>query len=298
MADANFFGSDMRFSEPFQVIADRLVEFASKACGQDIDQTLSRVIARADSSGREPFAIDYNTLRLAAALVIYFHRFYFRTAVHDAARVPQGRVLLVANHSGQLPIDAVIVTASLILDAEPPRLARNMMDRFVAKLPYISVLFSRLGQVLGAPENARRLLERGEAIVAFPEGVGGIAKPFARRYQLEPFGSGFMRLALETDTPIVPVAVIGAEEQYVSVADLKTLARLLGWPALPVIPQFLLGMFLPLPTKYHVYFGDPLRFSAEQNASDARIEENVWVVRTTIQTMLDRGLKERNAVFW
>lgn len=280
------------------MLADRLVRLTSQALGQDLDQRLAQAVSNAQKNGLDPFGVDLETLRLSATLVAYFHRIYFRTEVHGIENIPAGRVLLVSNHSGQLPIDAVLIAASMIFDAEPPRLVRNMVDRFVAKLPFVSIWFSRLGQVLGAPENAKRLLERGEALVAFPEGVAGIAKPFSKRYRLEPFGPGFMRLALETDTPIVPVAVIGAEEQYISVGDLKSLARLLGWPALPLIPQFLLGMFFPLPTKYHIYFGEPLPFTAEPNESEARIDEKVWVVRTTIQTMIDRGLKERNAIFW
>jgi 1-acyl-sn-glycerol-3-phosphate acyltransferase len=290
--------SSMRFNEPIAALADRLIRIASSACGQDLDQRLTQVVSRYRDNSFDPFGVDLETLRLAASLVVYFHRFYFRTSVYGIDQIPQGRALFVSNHSGQLPIDAVLITASLLLDAEQPRLVRNMVDRWVATLPFVSMWFSRLGQVIGAPENARLLLEREESLVAFPEGVAGVAKPFSRRYQLEPFGSGFMRLALETQTPIVPVAVIGAEEQYVSIADLKTLARLFGWPALPIIPQFLLGMFMPLPTKYHIYFGEPLRFTAEPEENDARVDDKVWVVRTTIQSMLDRGLKERNAVFW
>jgi 1-acyl-sn-glycerol-3-phosphate acyltransferase len=132
----------------------------------------------------------------------------------------------------------------------------------------------------------------------FPEGAKGISKTFDSRYKLAPFSPGFMRLALETKTPIVPVAVIGAEEQYPSVAEFKKVAQLLGMPSAPVIPQLFLGMLMPLPTKYRVYFGEPLRFNGDADDEDAAIDEKVWVVQATVQSMVNRGLRERKAIFW
>src|SRR6185295_3526590 len=130
------------------------------------------------------------------------HRFYFRTSVFGVDRVPLGRVLLISNHSGQIPIDGMLLGASMFLDAEPPRIIRSMVEKWTQTLPFVGTAFSRLGQVVGVPENARRLLELGEAIVVFPEGSKGISKGFADRYKMTDFGNGFMRLALETDTPI------------------------------------------------------------------------------------------------
>ena len=107
-------------------------------------------------------------------------------------------------------------------------------------MPFVSLLFSRIGQVVGVQENAKRLLAQGEALLVFPEGARGISKTFDQRYKLTEFGLGFMRLAIETDTPVVPIAVIGAEEQYVSVANLEALAKVLRMPAFPIIPQLVL----------------------------------------------------------
>ena len=134
--------------------------------------------------------------------------------------------------------------------------------------------------------------------MVFPEGARGISKTFDKRYQMTPFGLGFMRLALETGTPIVPVAVVGAEEQYVSVGDFKPLAKLLGMPAFPIIPQLFVGMLAPLPTKYRLYFGEPLHFEGDPDDDDAVIEEKVWTVRTAIESMLQRGLEQREGVFF
>jgi 1-acyl-sn-glycerol-3-phosphate acyltransferase len=132
----------------------------------------------------------------------------------------------------------------------------------------------------------------------FPEGSRGISKPFSQRYKLTEFGSGFMRLALQTRTPIVPVAVIGAEEQYISVSDMKPLAKLLGMPALPLMPQLLIpGGFLPLPTRYRIHFGEPMMFQGDPDDEDAVMEEKVAKVRATVQSMINRGLKERRSIF-
>jgi 3-isopropylmalate dehydrogenase len=120
--------------------------------------------------------------------------------------------------------------------------------------------------VLGTPENARHLLEKEDALIIFPEGVKGISKTISERYKLAPFGPGFMRLALQTRSPIVPVAVIGAEEQYPSVADFKSFARLVGLPSLPIIPQLFMGFFAPLPTKYRLYFGEPRSLTGSEGA--------------------------------
>jgi 1-acyl-sn-glycerol-3-phosphate acyltransferase len=132
----------------------------------------------------------------------------------------------------------------------------------------------------------------------FPEGVRGISKPFRRRYRLEEFGLGFMRLALETRTPIVPVAVIGGEEQYPAVGNLKVLARLLGMPALPLLPQLFLGLPLPLPTRYRLHFGKPLYFEGDPDEDDADIHTRVVRVRASIEALLREGLAAREHVFW
>src|SRR5262249_14659498 len=162
-------------------------------------------------------------------------------------------------------------------------------------LPFISYLFSRWGQITGTPENCRRLLESDEAILAFPEGARGIAKPFTQRYQLQPFGLGFMRLALETGAPVVPIAVVGAEEQAPAF-NVRPLAKLIGAPAFPVLP---LPPFLPLipyPVKYRIYFGDPLRFEGDPDDEDEALDERVRKVRNEIQSLLREGLRAREHI--
>ncbi|HEX4459740.1 MAG TPA: glycerol acyltransferase, partial [Polyangia bacterium] len=125
----------------------------------------------------------------------------------------------------------------------------------------------------------------------------GISKPFTQRYQLQEFGLGFMRLALETKTPIVPVAVIGAEEQAPAV-NMKSLARLLGMPSFPVMPLPPFVPILPYPTKYRLYFGEEQRFDGDADDDDEVIAEKVLHVRNQIQSMIRFGLKERRHIFW
>ncbi len=278
--------------------ADRLVGLAERATGTDIDAKIRSIRLHHNDIGFDPFGVDLETARYALACTSLLHRLYFRTEVHGVENIPSGRLLVIANHGGQLPLDGVMIATSLLVDADPPRFARSMVEKWTAELPFVATFFPRVGQVVGSPDNARLLLRNEECIVVFPEGAKGISKTFEKRYQMAEFGLGFMRLALETNTPIVPVAVVGAEEQYPSIADLKPLARLLGMPAFPVLPQLLFGFVAPLPTKYRLYFGQPLTFEGDPDDDDAVIAEKVWVVRAAIQSMLNRGLREREGVFF
>jgi 1-acyl-sn-glycerol-3-phosphate acyltransferase len=172
-----------------------------------------------------------------------------------------------------------------------------MVEHFVPTVPFASYLFSRWGQITGTPENCRRLLRQDEAILVFPEGARGISKPFSKRYQLADFGLGFMRLALETNTPIVPVAVIGAEEQAPAI-NLKPIARLLRMPAFPVVPYPPFVPLVPLPTKYRLYFGEAMHMTGDPDDDDEVLETQVRAVKRRIESMIHLGLRERKHVFW
>lgn len=274
-------------------------DLAARALGPDFEERTALVRERYERQGGDPFGYDPEFSKYPAMMGAAFHRLYFRTSVHGIEHVPEGRTLLIANHSGQFPLDGMIIAMAMLMDADPPRVVRAMVEKWVQTLPFVSTFFHRTGQVTGVPENCERLLEREELILAFPEGTRGISKPFTRRYQLEEFGLGFMRLAIQTHSPVVPVAVIGAEEQFINVGNLDWLAKALGAPVLPIIPQFLLpGGLLPLPTKYHLYFGEPMHFEGDPDDDDSVIEEKVWLVRQTIQGMINRGLKERKSLFF
>lgn len=267
--------------------------------GDEVCAKIDRLAVARGDVGVDPFGFDPHVAKYAVVVARALYSRYFRAETFGVNNVPNGRVLLVSNHSGQVPLDGLSIATALLLEHDPPRVARTMVEKWTATLPFVSEFFQRVGQIVGVPENCLRLLEMEQAILVFPEGSRGISKPFSERYQLTDFGLGFMRMALEARAPIVPVAVIGAEEQYVSLANVRPLARLLGMPAFPILPQLLLpGGFMPLPVRYRLYFGEPLTFQGDADDDDAVIEEKVWVVKTTIQSMINRGLKERKGVFF
>lgn len=283
-----------RFVGGVQRAADEVRE---RLLGADFEDRLQILSRRYEQRGGDPFGFDPESVRQAALPSAFFHRAYFRTEVFDVDRVPAGRVILVANHSGQIPIDAAIIGCALFFDANPPRITRAMVDKWTATLPFVSTFFSRMGQVVGLPENARRLLELEELLLVFPEGVRGISKPFRERYQLKDFGSGFMRLAMATNTPIVPLAVVGAEEQYVSFGSLGWAARTFGMPVFPLVPQLAVpGGALPLPTRYRLFFGEPMFFEGDPEDTK-EVSDKVFLVREAVQHILRRGLAQRRSVF-
>jgi 1-acyl-sn-glycerol-3-phosphate acyltransferase len=148
---------------------------------------------------------------------------------------------------------------------------------------------------VGTPENCRRLLAADEAILVFPEGVRGLNKPFRQRYQLQRFGAGFLRLALESGAPVVPIGVVGAEEQAPALFDLKPLAKLLSFPAFPITPTVLP---FPLPSRYHIHVGAPMRFQGAPDEEDEALERMVAEVEAAVRALLARGLAEREHVYW
>lgn len=290
------------FSRSSRVVQRGLFEQARDAVISRVDR---RLIERIDALPRhnlnefgvDPFGFDPEVIKLIAPVMMFLKEHYFRCEVHGIEHVPaEGRFLLIGNHSGQLPFDAAMIGATVLSDAPKPRLVRSMVERWSAELPFISSLFQRSGQLVGDPEVCTRLLQAEECVMVFPEGARGIGKLFAQRYQLSSFGHGFMRLALETKAPIVPVALVGAEEQAPAVADIKPLARLLGFPSFPVIfPQLLP---LPLPVRYHIHFGEPLEFKGSANDDDDVVAGHVKKVKHTIQRMLEKGLERRRSVFF
>ncbi|HTO96231.1 MAG TPA: lysophospholipid acyltransferase family protein [Myxococcales bacterium] len=262
--------------------------------GPDLEARLARLVAPQNEYGVDPFGLELDFTKAAIAPALWLYRTYFRVQTHGIEQVPAGRVMLVANHSGQLPLDAAMIGMSLLLEGEPPRVVRAMVEKWAPTLPFVAPFFARIGQVVGTPENCRRLLAAGETIMVFPEGTRGLNKTYDKRYRLQDFGSGFMRIALETETPIVPVAVVGAEEQAPAFFDLKVVARALGFPALPVTPTLLP---LPLPVKYHLWFGAPLRLAGTAEDDDAELERKVSLVKNAIEQLIQRGLAARGSIF-
>jgi 1-acyl-sn-glycerol-3-phosphate acyltransferase len=268
---------------------------------EEVDERLARIPTKLNEFGYDPWGLDIRSVRSALIFSTVLYRYYFRVEVFGIDRLPPDRVLVIANHAGQIALDAAMIGTATVLEAEPPRILRGMGEYWLPTLPFFSEAMVRTGSVVGTPKNCRDLLAEGEAVIAFPEGVRGMNKLFSERYELQRFGYGFMRLALATDTPIIPVAVVGSEEQAPGLANLKTVARILGMPAFPITPTFpLLGPLgmLPLPVKYRIYFGKPMYFRGDPDDEDAHVKRKVAKVRAEIQKMLDRGVAERSSIFF
>jgi 1-acyl-sn-glycerol-3-phosphate acyltransferase len=231
------------------------------------------------------------------------YRGWFRVETLGVANVPQqGGALLVANHSGTLPIDALM--AQVAAHDEVGRPLRLLGADLVYRLPVLGELARKSGHTLACREDADRLLRTGELVGVFPEGYKGLGKPYAERYRLQRFGrGGFVASAIRAAVPIVPVAIVGAEEIYPKIGDLKTLARLLGLPYLPITPLFPwlgpLGL-VPLPSKWMIEFGEPIRTDEFDPAAadDPMLVFNLTdQVRETVQAMLDRLRLRRGGAF-
>ena len=251
--------------------------------------------------GYDSFGYSPEYVRRIVPLATLVYRHYFRAKTYGIENLPaDGRAMLIANHSGQIPYDGAVIALSALLDAPSPRMIRSMVERWVSTLPFASVFMARCGQVMGTPENCRTLLDQDELLLVFPEGAKGISKTYDKRYQLQRFGHGFMRLALEKKAPIIPVAVIGAEEQAPSFYNWRWLAKQMGAPALPITPFFPwlgpLGL-LPMPVQYHLHFGKPLMFEGNANDDEGTIGRMVKRVKNEVRELIHTGLKQRNGVF-
>ncbi|MGK5085779.1 lysophospholipid acyltransferase family protein [Bdellovibrionota bacterium FG-1] len=261
-----------------------------------MSQRIDRAVTDVNSAGFDHWGLDPKTVKATAGALEWLYRKYFRVKTVGIKNIPRGRVLLIANHGGQIPFDGALIALSVLLDGKPPRIARGMVERWFPVLPFISTLFTRCGGMVGDHRNCRLLLENEQCVLVFPEGVKGSGKSIFEAYQLQSFGTGFMRLALETQAPIVPVAVIGCEEVYPGIMNLKRLAKLIGAPYVPITPFFPflgpLGM-LPLPTQVTLRFGAPLRFDVDPEAPDAQIVDLVEKVRDSIAAEIKKGLEDR-----
>lgn len=254
-----------------------------------------------DEFGFDPDLTDHALLPLLRPL---FSR-WFRVEPQGLENVPtDGGALLVANHSGTLPIDA-LMTAVALRDHHPAqRRLRLLGADLVFELPFVGAMARKLGATLACNEDAERLLTGGELVGVFPEGFKGTGKPFRDRYTLQRFGrGGFVTAALRTGVPIVPCAIVGAEEIYPMIGNARTAARLLGIPYFPITPTFpLLGPLglIPLPSKWLIAFGEPIDTAAygPAAAEDPMLVFNLTDrVRETIQQSIYQLLLQRTSVF-
>lgn len=281
-------------------LAGAVLPLSARGLGPEIEERLQKIPTRLNEYGFDQFGLEpagvTNQMRFAALL----YRYYFRVETRGIEKVPPGRVLLISNHAGQLPFDGMMLGVAMLLEAEPPRIVRGMGEYWIPQLPFVSVSAIRSGSMVGTPENCVQMLDADECVMVFPEGVRGMNKLYRERYKLQRFGQGFMRLALETETPIIPVGIVGSEEQQPGLATIPALGRALGMPAFPITLGFPwlgpLGI-LPMPVKYRIYFGDPLRFDGSPTEEDSAIQTKVDAVRDVIHALLAQGREERKGIF-
>jgi 1-acyl-sn-glycerol-3-phosphate acyltransferase len=255
--------------------------------------------------GYDSFGLEIESAMAVFALVHYFYEHWFRVDSYGVENIPpEGAVLLTPNHSGIIPIDGAMIATDLLKKMEKPRLMRAVLYNSAGFIPFVGTFFYRSGQISGARRNFEEALKQGELVAAFPEGSKGTWKGFNDRYKLKPFNVGFMELSLMHRTPIVPTAVIGAEEQYPYMMNVKPLAKMFNLPYFPLSPLFpLLGPIgmLPLPTKYSISYGEPFHFYREYGPETVGrpdvIRMLVGKVKARIEEMLDEGLRNRQGIF-
>jgi 1-acyl-sn-glycerol-3-phosphate acyltransferase len=254
-----------------------------------------------ETPSADPFGLDPELRQRVLPAVRFLHDHYWRVEVTGAHRLPAtGAALVVSNHSGAIPFDGAMLCTAVEIHRQ--RTLRFLYDRFVENLTPVATFYNQVGGAVATRENAVQLLGAGELLLVFPEGVSGVAKPFGDRYRLRPFSPGFVRLALSLDVPIVPVAVVGAEEIYPLVGRAEGIGKALGMPYVPVTPFFpILGVLgtLPLPTKWFMHFGKPIRLvPVEGEARWQRARLEAMRVQRRIQAMVGRLKRRRQSVFF
>jgi 1-acyl-sn-glycerol-3-phosphate acyltransferase len=268
---------------------------------REIDERAARIPTHLNEYGYDPFGFQPGSLRPFVLPMAMAYRWWFRVEARGLENVPAGRVLLIANHAGNtFAWDGAMLATALFLEAEPPRIVRGMGEYYLSQLPFFSTAMHRAGSVVGTPANCAHLLAHEEAIMVFPEGERGFVKTLRHRYELQRFGLGFMRLALETDTPIVPVGIVGSEEQSPGLVRSRALGRLIGAPVAPLtwtLPWLGPLGFVPLPVKFRIRFGAAMRFEGDPTEEDAQIEKKVERVKQAIRDLVRMGLEARRGWF-
>ena len=242
--------------------------------------------------GLDPYGIDRVELARFMTSMGWFYRYYFKAQVFGIENgPPEDRAMLIGNHSGGVALDAGMVICSMFFAHDQPRLAQSMVEQFIHKFPGASQMMSRIGQFTGNPDQARRLLEAERLLLVFPEGARGTAKLAKNADTLVAFGTGFMRLALSTGTPIVPFAFVGGGEAIPTIANLTRLGKLLGVPYIPVTPYILP---LPKPTSFQLVYGESIHFSGTGDEADGTILAMVDEVKSRIAKLIKQGRAIRN----
>lgn len=292
----------------YEELFDLLNAGAQRVFGDDWEEKLIQTLGvlRQRLGGRyeiDEFGLDPQFTEMLYSVVQPLAEKWFRLEVRGVENIPgDGGALLVANHSGTIPVDGLVT--GYAVNEYANRTIRPLGADLVFSLPFVGSVARKFGATLACADDAERLLTQGELAAVWPEGFKGVGKPFSERYKLQRFGrGGFVSAAMRAQVPIIPVSIVGAEEIYPLVGNVPTLARILGLPYLPITPFFpLLGPLgmIPLPSKWIIEFGEPIRTDAypPDAADDPMLLFNVTdQVRETIQQTLYSLLIERGNPF-
>lgn len=242
----------------------------------------------------DPWGFNLDAVETAINTFLPFYRNYFKVRVFGQENVEDKPYMIVANHTGQVPIDGLIITMAFAYEFDRPRVIHTMIERFMAALPFIGDFTAQTGAILGDRENCKWLLDQNESILVFPEGVRGVNKGTKDFYKLQTFSTGFYRIALQAGIDILPISVIGAEEMFPIVFQASKLGKKLGLPNLP-LP---LNLF-PLPSPIDVYIGEPIKLAKNlsHDATEKEIRPHIYNIEKNIKRNIYKGLEDRREFF-
>jgi 1-acyl-sn-glycerol-3-phosphate acyltransferase len=245
------------------------------------------------SKERDPWGLEPSRAINDLKVLWPFYRYYFDVRLHGKENVLDNPYMVVSNHTGQIPIDGLLICTAFATELDHPRILRPLVERFLTSLPFLGRWSSESGAVLGDRVNCLNLLKRGESILVFPEGVRGIAKDSKDHYKLQRFTKGFLRMALSSKVEILPIAVVGAEEFFPYVMHFKKIAKFFNIPALPLS----LNLF-PLPSPVDIYIGEPYSLPHELSAEalDEELEPHIFALEKRIEEMTKTGLEKRRSL--
>jgi 1-acyl-sn-glycerol-3-phosphate acyltransferase len=243
--------------------------------------------------GPDPFGVDPDARARWLPIFRFFFERYWRIETSGIEHVPAvGSAVIASNHSGAVPADAFMLAVALEVRHSARRCLRVLYDRFVDQMPWVAPFYRQCGGVPASLRNAERILERGEILALFPEGLAGLEKTWRERYQMRPFKTGAARLAIRTGSPLIPVAIVGAEEAYPVVMQLYRAGGLVGVPWIPLTPTFpLCGVAgaVPLPTKWYMRFCPPIQPPAVAPGEE---EDAVRELTARLRDAIDGALKD------
>lgn len=245
-------------------------------------------------SGEDPWGLNINRAKESLRKIYPIYKHYFKCRVFGRENVEDKPYMVVANHTGQVALDGMLLSTAFVMDVFPPRILRPMVERFFTALPFLAPWAAEGGSVLGDRTNCLNLLRRGQSILVFPEGVKGITKSTSEFYKMKPFTRGFFRMCAATGVEILPVGIVGAEEFFPYVYHPRKIAKLLGLPGLPLSTNY-----FPLPSPVDIHIGKPFKIpeNLDQDSPDKEIDEQVFKVEKLIKDLVEEGISKRRP-FW